>query len=44
MSHNKTRVVFNLISTNARELQRLIEYKAKRFSVPVVYINPRNSS
>ncbi|HII66844.1 MAG TPA: hypothetical protein HA302_02285 [Thermococcaceae archaeon] len=21
-----------------------MEYKAKRFSVPVVYINPRNSS
>ncbi|USG99702.1 transposase [Thermococcus argininiproducens] len=29
---------------NARELQRLIEYKAKWFGVPVVYINPRNSS
>ncbi|NJE08640.1 transposase, partial [Thermococcus sp. M39] len=29
---------------NARELQRLIEYKAKWFGVPVVYINPKNSS
>lgn len=29
---------------NARELQRLIEYKAKWFGVPVVYVNPRNSS
>lgn len=29
---------------NSRELQRLIEYKAKWFGVPVVYINPRNSS
>ncbi|AFK21823.1 RNA-guided endonuclease TnpB family protein [Pyrococcus sp. ST04] len=29
---------------NARELERLIEYKAKWFGVPVVYVNPRNSS
>ena len=29
---------------NARELQRLIEYKAKWFGVPIVYVNPRNSS
>ena len=29
---------------NARELQRLIEYKAKRFGIPVIYVNPRNSS
>jgi len=29
---------------NARELQRMIEYKAKWFGIPVVYINPRNSS
>ncbi|USS41442.1 IS200/IS605 family accessory protein TnpB-related protein [Thermococcus aggregans] len=29
---------------NARELQRLIEYKARWFGVPVVYVNPRNSS
>lgn len=29
---------------NARELQRLIEYKAKWLGVPVVYVNPRNSS
>ncbi|NJE09279.1 transposase, partial [Thermococcus sp. M39] len=29
---------------NARELQRLIEYKTKWFGVPVVYINPKNSS
>jgi len=29
---------------NARELQRLIEYKAKWFNIPVIYVNPRNSS
>lgn len=29
---------------NARELERLIEYKAKWFGVPVVYVNPMNSS
>jgi len=29
---------------NARELQRLIEYKAKWFGIPVIYVNPRNSS
>ncbi|NJE06982.1 transposase [Thermococcus sp. M39] len=29
---------------NARELQRLIEYKAKWLGVPVVYVNPKNSS
>ncbi|CAB49750.1 RNA-guided endonuclease InsQ/TnpB family protein [Pyrococcus abyssi] len=29
---------------NVRELQRLIEYKAKWFGVPVVYVNPKNSS
>jgi len=29
---------------NARELQRLIEYKAKWLGVPVVYVDPKNSS
>ncbi|MHA1505947.1 MAG: RNA-guided endonuclease InsQ/TnpB family protein [Candidatus Asgardarchaeia archaeon] len=29
---------------NARELQRLIEYKAKWFGIPLLYVNPRNSS
>ncbi|WP_457753357.1 RNA-guided endonuclease InsQ/TnpB family protein [Thermococcus sp.] len=29
---------------NARELQRLIEYKAKWSGILVVYVNPRNSS
>jgi len=29
---------------NARELQRLIEYKAKWHGIPVIYVNPRNSS
>ncbi|AHF81275.1 RNA-guided endonuclease InsQ/TnpB family protein [Thermococcus paralvinellae] len=29
---------------NARELQRIIEYKAKWFDIPVIYVNPKNSS
>ena len=29
---------------NARELQRMIEYKAKWNGIPVIYVNPRNSS
>jgi len=29
---------------NARELQRMIEYKAKWHGIPVIYVNPRNSS
>lgn len=29
---------------NARELQRMIGYKAKWYGIPVIYVNPRNSS
>jgi len=29
---------------NVRELQRMIEYKAKWYGIPVIYVNPRNSS
>jgi len=42
---NKSRNLNRKLSKwNARELQRLIEYKAKWFGVPVVYVDPRNSS
>ncbi len=42
--NNSKELKRKLSKWNARELQRMIEYKAKWHGIPVIYVNPRNSS